>query len=836
MKANIYFLLLYALIIAGCTPTPYQEGKQLFTEDWKFSLGDIQNANERLFDDSQWRTLDLPHDWSIEFNFTQDAPATPGGGALDGGTGWYRKSFRIPKTAEGKKICIDFDGVYCNSEVWINGTWLGCRPYGYSSFQYDLTPYILYGKDNIIAVKVDNSQQPNSRWYSGSGIYRNVYLEILNPVHVAHWGVFATTPIVTNEEAVIAVEVTVQNQSTLDQEVVVKNTVVDSKGNTVAEVISDLYLIPSAQDTLTQQRISIAQPKLWSDTTPYLYTLETTLLSDGKPFSTTSTQVGIRTFEFSAQEGFILNGNPVKIKGVCLHHDLGCLGASVNRRAIERQLEILKEMGCNGIRTSHNPPAPELLELCDQMGFIVMDEAFDVWRKKKTTFDYSKSFPEWHERDMADLILRDRNHPSIFMWSIGNEVLEQWSHIDTDTLDITQANTILNFASQLNKKDLDSTLHVNALLTQKLSEIVKKLDPTRPVIAGCNEPGPYNHLFRSGALDIIGINYNEYNWLPEVHFNNYPGKPLVLTETTSGLMSRGFYMMPSDSCYIWPISWDIPFDKPIHYCSSYDNCHVPWGTTHELSWQIAKKYDHISGLYIWTGFDYLGEPTPFGWPSRSSYFGIIDLAGFPKDVYYMYQAEWSDKDVLHLFPHWNWSEGEIVDLWVYYNHADKVELFLNGKSLGQKSKQGEELHVSWKVPFESGIVKAVAYLDGKAVRETTIQTTGESASIRLTPDRSIISADGKDLSFVTVEVLDANGLPVPTAANMMNFGISGNGEIVGTDNGSQMGTTSLTSPQRNLFNGKCLVVIRSNKDEGEITLTATSVGLPDGRVTITAKK
>jgi beta-galactosidase len=388
-----------------------------------------------------------------------------------------------------------------------------------------------------------------------------------------------------------------------------------------------------------------------------LYKAVTEVYASGKLADKYETTFGIRTFEFDPFKGFSLNGKHVKILGVCQHHDLGCLGSAINTRALERQLEILKEMGCNSIRTSHNPPAPELLDLCDRMGFIVQDETFDMWRKKKTQYDYSRYFPEWHERDLADHILRDRNHPSVMMWSIGNEVLEQWEQVDADTLNIQEANLILNFEKNVNKDVINSgQMSINSLLTTKLANIVKTLDPTRPVTSACNEVNPYNNLFKSGSLDLYGFNYHHENFLK---FNEtYPGKSFIVSESTSGLMTRGFYQMPSDTVFIWPhrgATARLPFGNPEQQCSAYDNCHVPWGSTHEETWKIVKKYDHISGLYIWTGFDYLGEPTPYWWPSRSSYFGIIDLAGFPKDVYYMYQSEWTKKDVLHIFPHWNWN-------------------------------------------------------------------------------------------------------------------------------------------------------------------------------------
>jgi beta-galactosidase len=470
------------------------------------------------------------------------------------------------------------------------------------------------------------------------------------------------------------------------------------------------------------------------------------------------------------------------------------------------------------------------------MGFIVQDEAFDVWRKRKSRYDYSHDFPEWHERDLTDMVLRDRNHPSVFMWSIGNEVLEQWSDIKADTLDLQQANTILNFANVLNKEGVDyKELHVNSLLTIKLADIVKKLDPTRPVTSGNNNVEPNNPVFRSGAMDIIGFNYHERDWTDEVFYRKYPNQKLIITESTSALMSRGYYEMSSDSIRQRPVRWDRPFSLPVHQNSSYDNVHVPWGSTHEASWKLVKKYDHIAGLYIWTGFDYLGEPTPFWWPSRSSYFGIIDLAGFPKDVYYMYQSEWTSKPVLHIFPHWSWQEGELVDVSAYYNNADEVELFLNGESLGKKAKPEDVFHVFWRIPFKEGALKAVSYKNGKEVLTKEIKTTGAPVSIRLTADRQTIKADGKDLSFITVEALDANGNPVPTADNLITFTVEGNGFIAGTDNGDSTDPNSLKLPQRKLFNGKALVVVQSTKNAGAIKVKATGDYLKEGVVEIKMK-
>lgn len=825
-----YILLIISTILFSCTTQDKVRDNTDFTENWKFCLGDDSLAYNIQYDDSKWRTLNLPHDWSIEADFSANNPSTPGGGALPGGIGWYRKEFTIDKSNENKSFYIDFDGIYWNSKVWINGHLLGERPNGYISFRYDLTPYIKSGEKNVIAVRVDNSQQPNSRWYSGSGIYRNVWLLTVNPVHVDHWGTYVTTPLVSEEKAEIKIVTNIRNTETISQNADIYSILVDAKGRELTQTNRKIAITAQSNGE-TEQSINIDNPILWSVENPYLYKIITQIKQNGKIVDEYETPVGIRYFSFDAEKGFFLNGKSVKIKGVCNHHDLGCLGAAVNTRAIERQLEILKEMGCNGIRTAHNPPAPELLDLCDKMGFIVMDETFDMWRKKKSPYDYSQYFPEWHERDLTDLILRDRNHPSIFMWCIGNEVLEQWSHINADTLDLQQANMMLNFANTLDKKNVNpKELHINSLLTVKLADIVRKLDPTRPITTGNNETEPSNHVLRSGAMDIIGFNYHEYNWI-DFH-EKFPNQKLIITESTSALMSRGYYQMPSDSMNIWPERWDKPFDRPIHHCSSYDNCHVPWGTTHEDTWRLVKKYDHISGVYLWTGFDYLGEPTPFWWPSRSSYFGIIDLAGFRKDIYYMYQSEWTDKNVLHIFPHWNWQEGQVVDVWAYYNNADEVELFLNGKSLGKKSKIEDQFHVFWRVPYKKGVLKAISYKNGREVMTKEVKTTGEAVNIRLTADRQTIKADGKDLSFVTVEILDTEGNAIPIADNLIDFSIEGNGIIAGTDNGDPTDSNSLKKPSRKLFSGKALVVVQSGKEGGNIMLKAKSSGFKDVSIEI----
>ena len=835
--------IIFLQTFSSCQTNKNTRVTEKFTRDWKFNPGDSEEFKNPKFNDSEWRILNLPHDWSIEGEFSADNPASPGGGALPGGIGWYRKTFEVPQTDDGKMIFIDFDGVYQKSEVWINGNYLGMRPYGYSSFRYDLTPYLNFGGENVIAVKVDNSEQPNSRWYSGSGIYRNVWLVKTGKVYVDHWGTFVTTPKVDAKNTTVEVKTKIVNQTGKSADLKFKTSILDPDGKVAAtsEINAGSWDKPDQEFV---QNLNLVNPKLWDLDDPNIYKAVTEVFFDGNLTDTYETTFGVRTFNFDAENGFFLNGEQVKILGVCNHHDLGCLGAAINTRALERQLEILKEMGCNSIRTSHNPPAPELLDLCDKMGFIVQDETFDMWRKKKTQYDYSRYFPEWHERDLTDHILRDRNHPSVIMWSIGNEVLEQWQDVNADTLDIQQANLILNFEKNVDDEVINSgEMSVNSLITTTLANIVKSLDSTRPVTAACNEVNPRNNLFKSGSLDLMGFNYHHQNF---ADFNkNYPGQKLIISESTSALMTRGFYQMPSDSMFIWPDSYPPsgkPYGNEEQQCSSYDNTHAPWGSTHEETWKLVKKYDHVAGMYIWTGFDYLGEPTPYWWPSRSSYFGIIDLAGFPKDVYYMYQSEWTDKDVLHVFPHWNqfdgqsgWKPGQTVDVWAYFSNADEVELFLNGNSLGTKKKQGDELHVVWSVPFEAGTLKAVSRKNGEVVLEKEIKTAGEPVQIKLTPDRNEISADGYDLSFVTVEVFDKDGNPVPTADNDIQFTVIGNATIAGVDNGNPVSHESLKGSSIKMFNGKCLVVIQAGENTENIKLLASSEGLNTGQVEIKLK-
>lgn len=794
-----------------------------FNKDWKFFLGDNENAKTTQFDDSKWRKLILPHDWSIEGPFDEKNPSKPEGGGLPTGIAWYRKEFVAPADFANRVITIEFDGVYKNSEVWLNGHFLGKRPFGYISFSYELNKYLKRGK-NIIAVKVDNSAQPDSRWYSGSGIYRNVWLSSTAKIAVAQWGTRVVADFIKANEANgsrhavpfntahVNIKTKILNKTFRNQSVNLIHTIYDPYGKVVMKGDIIPVKMDSSQVEIILDHRGLKDPILWSIENPKQYKLLTEILQNGQIIDQETTLFGIRYFNFDAKTGFSLNGKSLKIQGVCMHHDLGALGAAVNTRAMERQLEILKEMGCNAIRTAHNPPAPEFLDLCDKMGFLVMDESFDVWKKKKVSKDYNVNFTEWHKRDLEDMVKRDFNHPSIILWSIGNEIREQF----------------------------DST---GIAITKELVKIVKDLDQSRPVLAALTETdASKNFIYQAGALDIYGLNYNhkKYKDFPL----NYPNEKFLGTETTSALETRGFYDT-ADSIRRWPKDGKTKFTEgnSSWAASAYDNVSAYWGSTHEETLKEAKKYDHVSGIFVWTGFDYLGEPLPYAWPARSSYFGIVDLAGFPKDSYYLYQSEWTNKPVLHILPHWNWpinglyagTQEKTIDVWVYYNQADEVELFLNGKSLGKRSKQNDELHVEWKVDYEQGTLKAISRKGGKEIAVKEIKTAGKPAKIELIADRKNLKADGTDLSFVTVRITDEAGNLVPNADNLVQFNIEGEGFIAGVDNGFQASLEPFKANYRKAYHGLCLAIVQAKVKAGAIKLTVTAEGLKEAKIVISTK-
>jgi len=787
---------LLALLVAPFTAAAQgQRATLAFDRGWRFHLGDIAAARDPTFSDSGWRTLDLPHDWSIEGEFSDTNPAGASGGALPGGVGWYRKTFSLAERDSGRLVFIEFDGIYRNSEFWINGQYLGKRPYGYSSFRYELTPH-LHKASNVIAVRVDNSQQPNSRWYSGSGIYRHVRLVTTSPVHVDQWGTSVTTPEATPATARVTIRTTVRNESRADQPITLRTAVYDAAGKVVATA-SAPGLVPRDSVTEIVQDLVITKPNLWSVERPYVYRAVSRVVCGGRPCDDYSTPFGVRAFTFDPDRGFILNGTHVKIRGVCLHHDLGALGAAVNTRALERQLEIMRGMGVNALRTSHNPPAPELLDLTDRLGFIVLDEAFDMWKKEKTKFDYHLDWDAWHVRDLSDMVRRDRNHPSVFMWSIGNEVMEQWTNGDSTA----------------------------APIARELAGIVRGLDPTRPITSANNNGSPANPVLQSGVLDLLGHNYHHEAWASFP--TQFPGKKFIITEAMSALNSRGVYEQPSDSVasYATPYVKDSgPQPNKDYRLSSYDDRKAFWGSLHEESLRLFERYPFLSGMFIWQGIDYLGEPTPYEWPARSSYFGVVDLAGFPKDPYYLYQSVWTTRPMLHVFPHWNWAPGQTIDVWAYTNAAE-VELFLNGASLGAKQKPEQVSHLMWRVAYTPGTLRAVARTgEGRVVATQEVKTAGVPARVALAPDRGTIHADGNDLSFVTVTVEDSAGVPVPTAEPLVRFRVAGDARIVGVDNGDQISHEPFQADHVRLFEGKALVIIRGGRTPGTVTLTATAEG------------
>lgn len=717
--------------------------------------------------------------------FETTSPGGGGAGYINAGTGWYRKAFKLPEGVRAKRVFVEFDGVYMDSDVWLNGVHLGNRPYGYSSFQYELTPHLKAGGEtNVLAIRAV-VQQPCSRWYSGAGIYRHVRLTISGAVHIARWGTYVTTPQVSAEKATVRVETRVQNQSASAQPVALETVVLDDAGRRTA-VSRSTQTVRADGSSVFEQLLEVPRPRLWSLDAPRLYRVESKVRVNGRTEDAGLTTFGIRTFEFTTDKGFFLNGKHVDIRGVCLHHDQGSLGAAVRKRAIERQLEIMKRMGSNAIRTSHNPPDPELLDLCDRMGFLVMDEAFDEWKRSKTTYGYGRFFDEWSERDLVDMIRRDRNHPSIVLWSIGNEISEQNS---ADAFE----------------------------MSRRLADISHREDPTRPVTAGCNLPEAAVRSGFSKPLDVLGVNYQ----IP--FYRTLQGKAkLIASETASAVSTRGEYNLVQDG-------GALTIRKELNnQCSSYDD-----GTA-ESYLRAIKGAPWVAGEFVWTGFDYIGEPSPFSWPSVSSYFGIVDLAGFPKDRYYLYQSQWTDRPMVHILPHWNWPgfEGLEIPVWSYSN-CESVELFLNGKSLGEKRfSDTQELHLAWKVPYAPGTLRAVAKNKGKVVSVDEIRTAGAPARVVLRPDRNEISADGEDLSHVRIEIVDQEGRVCPNADNLVRFKIEGPGVIAGVGNGNPVSHEHFKARERKAFHGLCLAVIQSKRERGPVRLSAESEGLQAAEVLI----
>ncbi|MGO4771139.1 glycoside hydrolase family 2 TIM barrel-domain containing protein [Flavobacterium sp. W22_SRS_FK3] len=787
---KITIVLALSLLVACASKSKNPRIVEDFNQNWNFKLGDYPTAIQSDFNTTEWTSLQLPHDWSIEGNFYKDSRTKQAQAFLPAGKGWYRKTFTVPADWANKTVSVEFDGVFKNSEVFINGHSLGIRPSGYISFSYELSQYLHFGKENVIAVKVDNDAQPNSRWYTGSGIYRNVRLVASEKLHVAQWGTYVTTPEVSSEKASVHLEVTIENKTNSEKEFQLVTSILDANNKEVANA-KTTEKIGANTNAKKIHNLNVNHPKLWDTVNPNLYKIVTTIYENSKAVDNYETPLGFRFFNFDAEKGFSLNGKPSKILGVCLHHDNGALGAVENIHAVKRKLKIMKEMGANAIRMAHNPHSLEMMQLCDEMGFIVQDEFTDVWKKKKVTNDYHKDWDAWHKQDLEDFIKRDRNHPSVIMWSIGNEIREQF----------------------------DST---GIAITRELAQIVKSLDKTRPVTSALTENViEKNFIYQSGALDLLGFNYKheDYKDFPV----RFKGQKILSSESVSALETRGHYDFPSEGIKAWPPKHGAPFDGNADWTvTAFDQVQSYWGTTHEANWKTIKKQDFMAGTFIWTGFDYLGEPDPYPYPARSSYFGIVDLAGFPKDVYYMYQSEWTTQPVLHLFPHWNWQKDQEVDVWAYYNNADEVELFLNGKSLGKKSKQNDDLHISWRVKFEPGTIKAISRKDGKVVLEKEIHTAGQASKIDLKADKATVKNDTYDLVYVTVSITDKDGNLIPNADHKIDFEVTGGGKLVGLDNGYQANLHSFKASSYKVFNGKCIAIIQSNGKKENIQLRAST--------------
>lgn len=781
--------------------------RQNFDSNWLFCQGDQKGAEEPSFQDSSWRTLDVPHDWSIEGAFSETEPTGGSGGYLPSGIGWYRKHFRVPVGLKGKRIAVQFDGVYANSDVWLNGQHLGRWPYGYTTFYYDLTPHLKYGEEtNVLAVRADNTVQPSSRWYSGAGIYRHVWLEATGPVHVSPWGVYVTTPSATADAAVVRIRTRVKNESSAAGDLTVENQVLDAERQSLGSIVAT-QSVAAASEAEFDQHLDLSAPHLWSPTTPHLYRLRTILKRGTEILDEEETVFGVRSLVYDANRGFLLNGQPTKMLGMCVHHDGGSVGAAVSEGVLARRLRLLKEMGCNAIRTSHNPMAPEFYDLCDQLGLLVMNEAFDEWRVRKPRLQrgYSAFFDDWHERDLINFIRRDRNHPSVVMWSAGNEILDQ---IQPD----------------------------GPATVRRLVEIFHREDPTRPVTAGMDCVYDLNRgsapVAFAEALDVVGYNYvDRFASRRETYFADdrlsFPKRIFIGTEDGSVGGIRGAYRFRAA--------------QP----------GVPEGAAYAAGmvraaelWKFALTHDYVIGHFMWTGIDYLGEST---WPEKSDTSGALDTCGFPKDSYYFYQSIFSEKPMLHLFPHWNWQgrEQQIVPVLAYCN-CDVVELFLNGRSLGAKVREfprlgtvrgpraknksrlsptTADLHLSWDVPFEPGMLKAVGYRDGKPVCEDIVRTASAPASLVLSVDRQELRAETRDVAHLEVKVVDSAGVLVPGAEPEIRFDVRGAVKLIGVDNGNPASHETFKGNVRKAFQGMCLGIVQAGSGAGAVRVSVSAEGL-----------
>ncbi|WP_417370339.1 DUF4982 domain-containing protein [Gelidibacter japonicus] len=779
-------------------------------KNWRFHKGDVENAYAPDFNDSKWETVTVPHDWAIKGPFNMDidkqtvaivqngeevaTEKTGRTGALPYiGVGWYRNQFSIPNFSAEKKVILLFEGAMSEPEVFLNGKKIGSWNYGYSYFYFDITDHILADQQNSLAVKLTNRER-SSRWYPGAGLYRNVRVIVKNKESIKQWGTFITTPFISSELAKVNVKTNVSGEH-----LILVTQIKDAEGKIVAtDTTKTLY------DNQFEQNIAVSNPKLWSPETPYLYTSISQLYKGNDLKDEISTRFGIRKIKYEAEKGFSLNDSVIKFKGVCLHHDLGPIGTAINTSALRRQLTILKDMGANAIRSSHNMPSLEQLELCDEMGFLFLAESFDEWAKPKVENGYHLYFETDAEKDIVNLVQATRNHPSIVMWSAGNEVPDQWGS-------------------------------EGAKRAKWLQDIFHREDPTRPVTVGMDQVEATMASGFGAVLDIPGLNYRVH--LYEEAYKAFPQGLILGSETASTVSSRGIYKFPVVEAKMKQYD-DLQ-------SSSYDLEACSWSNIPDEDFVLQDDKPWVIGEFVWTGFDYLGEPTPYDdmWPSRSSYFGINDLAGLPKDRYYLYRSRWNTKDeTLHILPHWNWEgrEGEVTPVFVYTSY-ESAELFVNGRSMGiqtkNKSTPTQRYRLMWMdVKYEPGTIKVVAYdANGNAVAEKETHTAGKPYQLVLEADRTVIDADGKDLAFVTVSVVDKNGIPCPTATNQLNFKVKGAGTYRAAANGDATSLEMFHLPTMKLFSGKLVVLLQSSHQPGDMQLTVTGKGLKKAKINITTK-
>jgi len=796
-------LIFLLLLVCIETTARAQSRTTLFDFDWRFHLGGAQGAEAPDFDDSKWRALDLPHDWSIEdlpgsnSPFTPDAISQVNGGFTVGGTGWYRKSFNLDSAQRDKRVVIQFDGVYMNAEVWVNGQLVGNHPYGYTSFWFDITDKVKFNAPNTLAVKVRNEGE-NSRWYSGSGIYRHVWLTVLEPTHIAQWGTYIITPVVSGTSATIALKTRVLNESVKEHQLLLVTKLFNHAGQMVGTVESQRTVRPH-DSVQFEQEAKIQNPALWSPDRPTLYRSEFSLYLNGNLVDVNLSTFGIRTITFDVARGFLLNGQPLKLKGGCLHHDNGLLGARAFDRAEERRVELLKASGYNALRLAHNPPSPAFLEACDRLGMMVIDEAFDMWREGKNPHDYQLFFDEWWQRDVESMLQRDRNHPSVIMWSIGNEIPGR-----------TKPEVIK--------------------LAQELADFVRHEEPTRPVTSAVNDLRPEQDPYFK-ALDVAGYNYaangdRQKQSLYEFDHNRVPNRIMVGTES-------------------YPLE---AFD----------------------AWMNVLDHPYVIGDFVWTAFDYLGEAS-IGWrgywqehnfyPWNLAYCGDVDICGWKRPQSFYRDALWKENQISifvkpprpsfepnpkrqpwskwhwnDVVASWNWTglEKKALEVTVYSSCAE-VELYLNGKSLGRKPTNRQTAYLTtWSVPYEPGALKAVGLVAGKQVGEVELATAGLPTHIKLTPDRRRIAANGQDLSYINVELLDERGRRNPTAENQINFSVSGEGSIVAVGNANPVSVESYQQPRRKAWQGRCLLIVKSNRKAGPVKIVASSRGVRSATVVLDA--